>query len=336
MLKKYFGSVPRSFVTALEATVGGVEWGEEIVHPLCTSGQPLYVIAGLSLLISILFSTFCLWNLVLGIYVRQVILIAKEYDQQVEQRDLLESENDVHEMREMLDSLDGDGDGFISTREVREVADNPEALKSLGGISANELEVLHAALDTEGRGMVGVSELLFGVLKLSGTSATIDMLSIDYRQKVFLRDVTNLEKSSSEELKRLTVSLEKVVGAAYRLKDEMHGLRAGIDQAKQDLLAEIAREDAQLAEAQRDAAEVVALEQAQYLKRNGNAREAIKTHLEELKVEACELAQARGLEELCDGSRQNAEQLRSAVRRRLQTQLGPWLRFELLEAGGIR
>jgi len=336
ILKRYFGTVARSFITALEATLGGVEWGEDILYPLFKTGKSYYVFAGVGLLASILFSTFCLCNLVLGIYVRQVIDIASDYDAELEHQDLLLGESRVHEMRTLLRSIDEDGDDMISTQEVQEyIMDDPAALETLG-IGSEEMEVLHAALDTEGTGLVGVSELLFGVLKLAGTSKTIDMLSIDYRQKVFLRDITELEQSSVEELGRLSSFLEKVVFSTTQLQQEMQQLKVGIDKAKGNLIAEIEREDAQLDEAQRDAADAVELDEARRLERNAEARNAIEEHLDFVKAQVAELVQARRLEALCGGSRKDAELLQTAVRKRLETQLGPWLKWEIEEAGGLR
>merc|ERR1712151_44448 len=41
-MQRYFGTVPRSFLTALEATVGGVDWGEAILDPLFQTGGAYY------------------------------------------------------------------------------------------------------------------------------------------------------------------------------------------------------------------------------------------------------------------------------------------------------
>merc|ERR1712048_605826 len=91
-----------------------------VLDPLFQTGGVYYTFAAFALLGSILFSTFCLWNLVLGIYVRQVITIAKDYDQAVEQQDLLSGEGKVHDMRELLDEADTDGDGYIDTDEMQD------------------------------------------------------------------------------------------------------------------------------------------------------------------------------------------------------------------------
>merc|ERR1719197_2266225 len=112
------------------------------------------------------------------------------------------------------------------------------------------------------------------------------MLSIDYRQKVFLRDITNLEKTSVQELSELNNALDQVVQAMTQLKDNILDLHEGIEKSKEDLTTEIAKEDAYVEAVQRQVAEEVALEDARRHEHEQEARDSIEEYLGILKGQA--------------------------------------------------
>merc|ERR1712217_694036 len=90
--------------------------------------------------------------------------------------------------------------------------EDTEVLGSLQ-LSKDDVRMLHATLDAEGLGKVPVGEFLFGVLKLAGTKS-IDMLGIDYRQKVLLRHITVLERTSMDQMHTLGDALQLVCNSA--------------------------------------------------------------------------------------------------------------------------
>ena len=133
LTQEYFRSVPSSFLTAFLLTVGGVQWGKEIIGPLLQSGSSGWRAAGYIMLAIIVFFTICIWKLVIGMFVRQVLVIARHYDEETERRNLYEGEASVERLRRLLEDFDADGDGEISVDEMKQgVIASPDALNMLG------------------------------------------------------------------------------------------------------------------------------------------------------------------------------------------------------------
>lgn len=336
---KHFSSVPRSFLTALEATVGGVDWGQLLITPCFNTKRPFWIGVGISLLVLVLFSTFCLWNLVLGIFVRQVISIGKDLDKELDNRDYLQSEDTVHHLRAILEQADDTNDGFVDIAELQAVLFSDSEFFDIGngaGISADEMEILFNALDHEELGKVDISKILFALIKLSKSSKAIDMLSIDYLQKVFLGDLGLLEATALKELGEMSKEVDLMVQNTRDLKLSLHELQNGINMSKLDIQHNIAKEDAAIDAINRQVAEAVELEQAQLQSFQQKAREHIEDYVGFLKAETEEASRARFLENLSQGaSPEDLAALRLALRRQLQCHVSPWLRMELSEAGGL-
>jgi len=271
---------------------------------------------------------------------------------EVERKELAEGDRSVHQIRVLLDNVDQDRNGYISFQELQDGLLSDAAALQILGVSKEELEVLHTALDTDGAGEVGIAELLFGVLKLVGTSKTVDMLSIDYKQKVFLRDITDLHKAAIEELgpqpreeelarlsdalrarieARPSVRLAKIVSAAAQIKQNVHQMQSKIRCAQEDLLNEIAQEEQRHEAAVRLAADEAALKAARLPNRNEQLRKVIESSLTSMRAQAEGIALSNHVEGL---TATDSTALRGAIRRRLDTQLGPWLDRELAETGG--
>eukprot|EP00929_Paragymnodinium_shiwhaense_P032635 TRINITY_DN18060_c0_g1_i1.p1 TRINITY_DN18060_c0_g1~~TRINITY_DN18060_c0_g1_i1.p1 ORF type:complete len:829 (+),score=218.41 TRINITY_DN18060_c0_g1_i1:131-2617(+) len=355
-ITKFFGTVPRSFLTTLEITVGGVDWGSAILDPLWRSKTSWSTPVAVLLLICISYTSFCLWNFALGLYVRQVLKIATDYDKEIDRQAVLDGENNVNDIRAILEKLDITQDGLISHDELTKgIREHPEMLETMG-VGKDELEVLHTALDSDGNGMVGVTEFLFAVLKLAGKSKTVDALSVDYNQKVFLTEISELHKTIMEELgggsvkesegdasssmglrkkKGPNAVLCKVVEASTQLRQDIQHMKGKLQSAKEDLLTEIAREDANLEATLLIARDEAALDEARRPARNEEARRCIEEQMHHMEEQAEEVARNRFFKAMCAGRTErdvaNLAALHAVVRRKLDTQLAPWLENELVD-----
>jgi len=294
-----------------------------------------WVASGLWFLGIILFTTFCLVNVVLGIYVRQVIQIAKDCDRTREEKELRASDENLRKLRQLFDSIDVDENCCISTKELfSAIESNVVCDQDLLGISTDDLTVLHSALDAARTGEVPITELLFGVFRLTGSSKRIDIFSVDYRQKTFLRDVMDVSKSTRANFAHVQSGLDVIAAAVKDVSQEIIPLKEGTDAAEAELLSAIAAEDVLIQEAYRVAGDDDVLEEILHHKSSDEALSAFGEHLEKKTDQLRELALLRQLDALCCGYHEDTEALKKAVEERLKTYLSPWLESELREAGG--
>jgi len=325
---EHFSSTGRSLLSALEITVGGMCWGSAIFDPLISSDKLSWKFGGVAVLILVILSSFLIWNLILGIYVRQVTVISKKYDNEEEQEALFDGENSVKHMRALLDKMDMDKDGCISKKELRRLLKDTEALTALR-LGAQELQVLHASLDAESNGHVSISDFLFGVLKLTGASKTLDMLSIDYRQKALLRCITQLEKSSAAQLDALSADLDALYAYAAYLDRRIRALHKSVIKAKADLMMEIERMGRLAERERRQAQQNQMLVDARRRQENLEVRSKLESQLDSLQAEINHLSRERQLQCLTSAGGIEVAAIRKAVRERLDREVGPWLDREL-------
>lgn len=326
----HFTSTGHSLLSALEITVGGLCWGTTIFEPLMNADDFQLQMGGFSVLVLVILSSFLIWNLVLGIYVRQVTMITKEYEAEEEQEALFEGENSVKNMQQVLERADVDKDGHISKDELHEyLLADAEALQALR-LGPQEVKVLHSALDADGAGMVSISDFIFGVLKLTGASKTLDMLSIDYRQKALLRCITQLEKSSAGQLDALSADLDALYAYASYLDKRIRVLHKSVSKAKDDLLTEIDRLGRQAQRARRQAQQNQMLVEARRKQETLQVRTNLETQLKSMQQEVTRLTRERQLRQLLSGKGTELAAIRQAVRQKLETEVGPWLDTQLL------
>uniref|UniRef100_A0A7S0BCY6 Cyclic nucleotide-binding domain-containing protein n=1 Tax=Pyrodinium bahamense TaxID=73915 RepID=A0A7S0BCY6_9DINO len=328
----FFTSIWRSLLTALEITTGGLCWGQRLFDKLTSSDRVWWQVGGVCVLILVIASSFLIWNLLLGIYVRQVVMISRQFEAEEDLKTLHIGERHVKQLRKYLDDCDMNSDGFISKDELTEsLLNNREILKMMN-LEPDEIGVLHNALDTEGTGMVSISDFLFGVLKLTGASKTLDMLSIDYRQKMLLKSMTMLEERSRTHLEGLTSDLGVLIRYASVLDNKITKLQSSVNGAKDDLHREIEKMADLEHRSRKRAQQEQQVVEARRKKDNLEARSKIEAQLDLLQGELQQLSRNRQLSFLCAGGGSEAFAVRKAVRTRLDRELGPWLERELSSA----
>jgi len=330
VISSSFSTVPRSLGTIFKATFGGMKWGTDLVDPMLKVEAWESKLGGVGICCCILATSFCLWNLVLGIYVRQVTAIGREYDVEVETRALRSGENAISRLRDFMEEFDLDNDGCISPEELKEgIQTHAEELSQMG-ISGVHLLQLHGTLDANKKGHVDIGEFLIAVLKKNGASKTIDMLSIDFRQKSFLRNITRLEQQSETEMGHLTGEIDQVAKAAEHIACNLGNLKNRLLKAKSALMDEIDKEDNQYAANRRQAMERELLENVHRKAHTLKVKEGLQDQLMDLRREVTRLASGMEVAALDQGRSADVATLRAVVRTKLTEQLTPWLRRELM------
>jgi len=335
--QEYFSSVGRSMLAALETTVGGLCWGGVILDPLLASSSWRLKLGGVSVLLLSILSTFLIWNLVLGIYIRQVSAIHRHLETVEEKEALHDGHASVKSLRTMLESAAEAHDGHISRDELRRILQENEQLMEMLRMDSADIDHLYSAVDADGKGFATIGDVLFGILKITGATKTLDMLSIDYRQKVLLRTMTLFKTTTHSQLDQLTAHLDTLCSSTTRLSKEIKALHMSVARAKGDLSAEIERVGAGVERSRWQAAQKQQVLEARRRQDILGARLEIEENLASMCDDVEHLSQARefGSAMASFGPSETAA-LRRAVRERLDSELGPWLESELANVGLAR
>lgn len=321
-----FGSMPRSVFSILEFAATGGILGRNLNVLLLGSEDSGMQAAGYMLICVSTFIFLCLVNLLLGVFVNQVVKIAHDHDKEEETRKLYDGHENVEQLRLLLEAVDTNNDGHLTVEEIQNGMLLKDKFAMRLGLGAAEIKALHQVLDTEGTGKVAICEFLFGVLKLSSASKTIDMLTIDYRQKMVLREITRQEHLISDHIGELDASLQNVVDFTDELEPKIQSLNAQCADAARRLELRASRITRAETGLDQDLTQREVLLSA---RRDHDHLEA-KEHLAQRVRRLTEhLNTGRGHEPIPDTAT-----LRSELRRRLDEELRPWLEEELARRGG--
>jgi voltage-gated sodium channel len=213
--EKYFYSVFGTMLTLLEVLVRGFSWTEEITMPMVKRGN-LFV-AGLWLFF-VIFCHVCLANLLIGVFVEQMLSTARESDERVEREQLFSTKGNLKELRKIFRKLDEEDKGRLTSEQfVRGMQKYPEAA-TLFDIKIEEASIVFDALDMQGRGSIDLDDFLFGIVKVLCGTKSVDTLSFDYQLKQIARMVQKAPKQM-DALGRKLAGFEKKL---KRLASEAH------------------------------------------------------------------------------------------------------------------
>jgi len=323
----YFDTFGDSYLTAFSVAAGGIYWGDYIVEPLQHSPKGWVWLRGQLVLALALFFPFCMVNLVLGVFVKEVLKQAASYDEQQERLHMLEGDYSVEQLQKLLSKMDLDDDGNISREELAEAINElgPDTFGD-GEVGASDLLALHAAIDTEEQGTVQVGELLFGVLKLLGSSKSLDIISLDYRQKMLLREMAKTERAMLAQLNSLSTECAFVEDTTQMVSFGLNTVNEAIFWTEYDLRSKLKR-----LESEREAHHRLHEHESSWRQILENhemtqARKALSLHLQTLQIELEDMAWQKCFTEAWASTEpDNARIFRDIVRELLTTDLQPWL-----------
>jgi len=93
-------------------------------------------------------------------------------------------------MQHLFDALDSSGDGRVSKREFRNLAEFPTVKMWLGSMDlcTDDLDTMFQLIDINGDGGISFEELMIGVAKLQGSARSIDLLTFHRDHKAHVED----------------------------------------------------------------------------------------------------------------------------------------------------
>lgn len=245
--------------------------------------------------------------------------------------------------------------------------DLEKEIKALLGISIEILVALHKVLDEAGCGEVHIDVLMFAVARILGDDS-FGTTSVSTMMCDFLRRITRLRAHAQEELgfsltkvkvnevpyntlstqsiwsserdssaeERVPLSL--IVAEMASRVSNVHAnvvvMKSSLLSAKWHLLHAIDVEDARMQEAIREADCFFLVGEVRRQEEERAGRKEILEHLDVLVERVRSLGRGLELKELETGSQFRIAALRGLVRRRLQTEIGPWFKAEYAKAFG--
>eukprot|EP00929_Paragymnodinium_shiwhaense_P023824 TRINITY_DN14823_c0_g2_i1.p1 TRINITY_DN14823_c0_g2~~TRINITY_DN14823_c0_g2_i1.p1 ORF type:complete len:552 (+),score=77.70 TRINITY_DN14823_c0_g2_i1:121-1776(+) len=170
-LMRRFGHIHLSSLALFEAIFGGISWDEDL-QLLWECVSP---VAAIALCFYVGFCYTALLNLITGNFVDHALKSA----QQAEEMNICNSVARVF--------FDGDVDRQITWEMFEQKLSHPDMQDYLKAIDVNptEAQSLFALLDTDDSGSIDVAELINGLLRLKGTTSSLDI-------SLLLREIAHL------------------------------------------------------------------------------------------------------------------------------------------------
>jgi len=196
VVNEYFDSVGLCIVTGLEVLLGGFNWTTQITTPLMNNSDTQF--ASIVWLIFVSLVHVCVANMIVGVFVEQLLGIARDTDEQVNKEQLVMKMANIVELKKAFDQIDTDLDGKVSRLEFRNAfRDSPELATQIG-LSLEEADNIFDSVDYSNESVMEIEELIFGVIKLRGGSKSIDQMCFDYQIKQIIRQMQRSPQSFKE------------------------------------------------------------------------------------------------------------------------------------------
>jgi hypothetical protein len=220
-LLNYFGSLGKSLFSLLMSVAGGVDW-EVCFFPLTAVGPEAVV----TFVFFILFVTFCMMNVILGIFCHTATIVFDKDSENVIEMHLEDKKKCVTALAEHFSARLG-GRYMLSTQEFEQMCIDPvmQGILKVLDIDRRDASCLFDILDADELGEIELEELIGGCILLRGyaTRAQIEK----YRSEVHNvgKRVENLESLIVDSSRQLLAAIDPKSGL-------VNSLQQGFDQPK--------------------------------------------------------------------------------------------------------
>jgi len=156
----------------LMTIAGGIDWKDAAV--------PLMEVSALAFMIYlmyVLFMTFCVLNVVTGIFCQCAVETAQQDRENVIRYQLEEKENYVKTLKALFEMWDDNGNGKCTVKEFENHLHDPETRALLGSldIQPRDAVALFDMLDADGSGEIDLDEFITGCITLRGGAKAIHL-----------------------------------------------------------------------------------------------------------------------------------------------------------------
>mmetsp|Transcript_92423 Transcript_92423/g.232455 ORF Transcript_92423/g.232455 Transcript_92423/m.232455 type:complete len:625 (-) Transcript_92423:45-1919(-) len=334
--QEHFSTMHSSFFIVLQLSTQGLRWDTAILGCLVhMRGTFIYACV---LLLLILFLTFYFGNFVLSIFTRQIMSIAEADDKGVLERENAMAWRHRNELRKVFEPSGEDTSGSINSAALQVRLDDAQDVLEVLGLNSSQVLFLHESLKGSD-GEVEIDELMFSILKMTGSSKSVDILSIDHGQKRLLCEIEDLNGQLQKDRQGLTEFVDSVLNDGKDLALNLNTLKMKMHRARDSLLDQIEEEKRVREDHRKQIEDSELLSNIRYERKKQEKRRELEEHLKTMQRRVAVLKQSKLMNKACSGAVVNNVALHRAVRSRLDQQLKPWLGARLAQTsakGGRR
>merc|ERR1712048_1366134 len=175
-----YGNIVSSCVTLIASISGGLDW-IDASWPLLQI-DPMYLIVYLCF---VMFCVFGLMNILTGIFVANTKEVSQVDRDIVIRAQLKDRKSFANQLKTVLRSIDKDGSGSISKKELLEHLSSPEFfgyLKTLD-VTVSDAQGVFKLLDVNGTGEVNIDEFVLSLMRFQGSARAVDVATLLYEGK---------------------------------------------------------------------------------------------------------------------------------------------------------
>jgi hypothetical protein len=214
--KIYFGSVPRSMLTLFQVVTLD-SWADDIARPAMKGGQPLL---GIFFIVFILFATYGIMNIVVGVIVEHTLGTASVTEQVVEEEEAEVKKVVLRDLRKLFELTDADRSGTITREELQAALYEDAAREKFEelGIPMEDLTQIFRLMDPTGKGVVSLDDFISSCMQLLAGHQAKDIMQLAIQVESLSRRMEKLDEALQSieqdtfETKRMTISfMDKVV-----------------------------------------------------------------------------------------------------------------------------
>jgi voltage-gated sodium channel len=189
-LRHYFGSLAKTLFTLFMAVAGGIDW-EAAYGPLVRVG----VFAQSIFLSYILFASFCVMNVIIGIFCQNATEAFESDKEKVIEDQLRGKKKYVDSLVDLFQHIDKDDSNHVSLEEFERGIDDfrMQAILRTLDIERRDALALFEMLDMDSSGDVNIEEFISGCINFRGMAKAVQVEKIAVDCRIVARQVAALQ-----------------------------------------------------------------------------------------------------------------------------------------------
>lgn len=180
LLDDHWKYLHTSMFTLFKAIASGISWSD-VVDPLKElRGDLIFVF-----IVYMVFTYFAVLNVMTGVFCQSAIEGASKMEDQKVKNHLRSIQNSVGTIKKFFETLDTDGSGAISIKELRSLDLHDELRHLLAALDmdCDDISMLFKLLDADGSESIDFDEFVAGCVRLKGQAKTFDLLALRYEHR---------------------------------------------------------------------------------------------------------------------------------------------------------
>jgi len=222
---KLFGKVPRSMLTLFQVVTLD-SWADEIARPAMELPENSWL--GMAFILFILFATYGIMNIVVGVIVEHTLGTASVTERVVEEEEAEVKKQVLRDLRKLFELTDSDRSGTITKDELQAAFDEEAARDKFDelGIPIEDLNQIFRLMDPTGKEVVSLDDFIGSCMQLISGYQQKDIMQLAIQVESLSRRLEKLDaalhtiESDTYETKRITIKfmdevVPKLVGNAH-------------------------------------------------------------------------------------------------------------------------